>query len=241
MTTLFISDLHLSHERPQIVEIFFKFLQQHATQAEAVYILGDFFDYWIGDDAGMGEQYKPVNEALRQFTQTGIPTYFMRGNRDFLVGEKFAEYTGVQLLEDEAVIDLYGEKVLIMHGDSLTTDDAKQQEFRHMVLNSDWQRAFLSKTIEERLEMAKQARIESAAYQAGMQYEDIMDVNKDTVDEAMRRHGVTQMIHGHTHRPQIHDFVLDDQPAKRCVLDAWYSQGNVLICTPEERLLDYIV
>lgn len=238
MATLFISDLHLSPERPNIVHLFFEFLQEQATQAEALYILGDFFEFWIGDDAGLGADYQPVNDALKQFTATGIPVYFMGGNRDFLVGQTWADYTGVNLLADEAVIDLYGEKVLLLHGDSLTTDDEKQQAFRNMVINPDWQAMFLEKSIPERFEMAKQARMESQKHQSGMR-EEIMDVNQNAVEQVMRKHGVNKLIHGHTHRPDMHDFELDGERAERIVLADWYERGNVLRVRKDRFELNY--
>ncbi len=238
MATLFISDLHLSPQRPGIVHLFFDFLREQATQAEALYILGDFFEFWIGDDAGMGPEYQPVNDALKQFTATGIPVYFMGGNRDFLVGQDWADHTGVTLLDDETVIDLYGERVLLLHGDSLTTDDVKQQEFRNMVTNPQWQAMFLGKSVPERLEMARQARMESEKHQSGMR-EEIMDVNQQAVESVMRKHGVTKLIHGHTHRPDMHDFLLDGKIAERIVLADWYEQGNVLRVRKDRFELNY--
>ena len=238
MATLFISDLHLSPERPEIVQLFFRFLQEQASQAEALYILGDFFEFWIGDDAGQGAEYQPVNDALKQFTASGVPVYFMGGNRDFLVGQDWADHTGVTLLGDEAVIELYGERVLLLHGDSLTTDDVKQQEFRNMVMNPQWQAMFLGKSIPERLEMARQARMESAKHQSDMR-EEIMDVNQQAVESVMRKHGVTRLIHGHTHRPDMHDFLLDGAMAERIVLADWYERGNVLRVRKDRFELNY--
>ena len=238
MATLFISDLHLSPQRPEIVHLFFDFLREQATQAEALYILGDFFEFWIGDDAGMGPDYQPANDALKQFTATGIPVYFMGGNRDFLVGQDWADHTGVTLLDDETVIELYGERILLLHGDSLTTDDVKQQEFRNRVTNPQWQAMFLGKSVPERLEMARQARMESEKHQSGMR-EEIMDVNQQAVESVMRKHDVTKLIHGHTHRPDMHDFLLDGEIAERIVLADWYERGNVLRVRKDRFELNY--
>jgi len=238
MATLIISDLHLSPERPHIVQLFFKFLEEQAAQAEALYILGDFFEFWIGDDAGLSTDFQPVNDALKQLTAAGIPVYFMGGNRDFLVGQAWADYTGVKRLPEEYVIDLYGERVLLLHGDSLTTDDVEQQAFRNMVMNPDWQAMFLGKSIPERLEMAQQARMESQKHQSGMK-EEIMDVNQNAVEDVMRKHGVSKMIHGHTHRPDMHDFLLDGDMAERIVLADWYEKGNVLRVRKDRFELNY--
>jgi len=227
MTTLFISDLHLSPQRPHITALFLHFLQQQASKAEALYILGDLFEFWIGDDAGLGKEVQPVNDALRQLTAHGTPVHFLHGNRDFLVGQTWADYTGVQLLREETVVERNGERILLMHGDSLTTDDQKQQAFRNMVLTPEWQAMFLAKSIPERMEMAQQARMESRKHQSDMR-EEIMDVNQNAVEAVMRKNRVTRLIHGHTHRPDIHRFILDDTPAERIVLADWYERGNVL-------------
>ncbi len=225
---LFISDLHLDTSRPEIVRLFLAFLQQRATQAEALYILGDFFEAWIGDDAVQDDH--PVIAALRAFTATGVPLYVMRGNRDFLLGERFEQLTGAQLLPDPTVITLGDEPVLLMHGDSLCIDDAEYQQFRAMVHNPEWQAIFLSKSIDERMEIARQARQESTARNSQLMEarESIMDVNQGAVEQAMRDHAVRRLIHGHTHRPAVHQLTVDDQPATRIVLGDWYDQGSVL-------------
>lgn len=225
---LFISDLHLDNERPEIVHLFLRFLQERATQAEALYILGDFFEAWIGDDA-VPEDH-PVIAALRAFTATGVPLYVMRGNRDFLLGERFEEMTGARLLPDPTVITLGNEPVLLMHGDSLCIDDTEYQQFRAMVHNPQWQAMFLAKSIEERLQMARQARQESTSRNSQLMesQESIMDVNQGAVEQTMREHGVQRLIHGHTHRPNVHALTVDGQPATRIVLGDWYDQGSVL-------------
>ncbi len=225
---LFISDLHLDTSRPAIVQLFLEFLQHRASQAEALYILGDFFEAWIGDDAVPPDH--PVIAALRAFTEAGVPLYVMRGNRDFLLGRVFEELTGARLLEDPTVIDLGGEPVLLMHGDSLCIDDAEYQQFRTMVHNPEWQRQFLAMSIEQRLALAKQARQESSSRNSQLMQgqEQIMDVNQGAVEAVMRDHGVVRLIHGHTHRPNVHRFAIDGTPATRIVLGDWYDQGSVL-------------
>lgn len=225
---LFISDLHLDTSRPEIVQLFLHFLQQRATQAEALYILGDFFEAWIGDDAVPPDH--PVIAALKGVSATGVPLYVMRGNRDFLLGEQFEQLTGARLLPDPTVITLGGDPVLLMHGDSLCTDDTTYQQFRAMVHNPQWQQMFLAKPIEERMELARQARQESTARNTGLMdtQESIMDVNQGAVEQAMREHGVQRLIHGHTHRPNVHEFTVDGKPATRIVLGDWYDQGSVL-------------
>ncbi|MCP1676714.1 UDP-2,3-diacylglucosamine hydrolase [Natronocella acetinitrilica] len=226
---LFISDLHLDPARPAITKLFLEFLQTRATQAEALYILGDFFEAWIGDDAVPPEH--PVLAGLALFTrQAGVPLYVMRGNRDFLLGDQFAANTGAVLLPDPTTIELGGERVLLMHGDSLCTDDHDYQQFRAMVHDPGWQQQFLAVTIEQRLQMAKQARQESTARNAHLAStsEYIMDVNQQAVETTMREHGVRRLVHGHTHRPNVHALTIDGESATRIVLGDWYDQGSVL-------------
>lgn len=224
---LFISDLHLDPARPAIVELFMGFLARRAPEAEALYILGDLFEAWIGDDAV--DAGHPVIAAMRALSDRGVPLYVMRGNRDFLLGEDFAAMTGATLLPDPTLIELHGEPTLLMHGDSLCIDDVEYQQFRAMVRDPDWQQAFLAKSVEERKAYAQQARTESQGRNQSID-EYLMDVNQGAVDETMRRHGVRQLIHGHTHRPAIHEMTLDGSPARRIVLGDWYDQGSVLVC-----------
>ncbi len=231
---LFISDLHLDPSRPALTELFLRFLHEQRDQAEALYILGDLFEAWIGDDAVGPDE--PVIAALQAFSAQ-VPTYFMHGNRDFLIGERFAELTGIALLADPTVIDLHGVPTLLMHGDSLCTDDVQYQQFRQMVRNPEWQAFFLAKTIPERLEMARMARSESGA--RNQQLDDyLMDVNQQTVEAEMQRHGITRLIHGHTHRPAIHHFELDGRTHTRVVLGDWYDQGSVLRVTADGMELE---
>ena len=226
MTTLFISDLHLDDRRPETTGLFLQFLQDEAGSAEALYILGDLFEYWLGDDVPTGCGVQVAN-ALAALTDKGLPCYFMHGNRDFLLGEAYANLAGMTLLPEEHVIDLYGEKVLLMHGDSLCTDDIPYQQFRTMVRNPAWQDDLLSKTPQERLQLAMQALGASAEHK-GTVTMDIMDVNADEVVAAFERHDVQKMIHGHTHRPATHELKANGKPAQRIVLGDWYTQSSVL-------------
>lgn len=226
MATLFISDLHLSGERPEIISIFLDFLDQQASKAEALYILGDLFELWIGDDA-IPPVIEPVIQGLASLASSGVPVYIMRGNRDFLLGDQFEKLTGCQLLQDPSKIDLYGTPTLILHGDTLCTDDVDYQQFRSMVRNPAWQADFLSKSIEERLAIGNQARQESVE-RTKEKPEDIMDVNEKTVENTFRSNNVLQMIHGHTHRPAIHQLEINEKVARRIVLGDWYHQTSVL-------------
>lgn len=227
MATLFISDLHLSHERPEITQVFLRFLQGPARQAEALYILGDLFEVWLGDDMVLPD-YQAAIAELKSLSQT-VALYIMHGNRDFLMRETFEAMTGCQLLDEEVVIDLYGTPTLLMHGDTLCTDDVAYQQFRAMVRNPQWQTELLGKTPAERLELAQKLReiskTETQGKEAG-----IMDVNQSAVENAMQKHHVQQLIHGHTHRPAVHEFQLDNLAAKRIVLADWYQTGSMLVC-----------
>ena len=226
--TVFIADLHLDERRPQIVHLFLQFLQQTAGRVDALYILGDLFEAWIGDDAVPADH--PVLTALAGFSATGTPLYVMRGNRDFLLGRQFAEATGATLLDDPTVVTLGGEPVLLSHGDLLCTDDHEYQQFRAMVNDPEWQRGFLARSVEERIALAREARDESTARNSVLAdtSDSIMDVNGEAVLNTMRQHRVQRLIHGHTHRPDTHAFDLDGQPATRIVLGDWFEQGSAL-------------
>ena len=226
MTTLFISDLHLEAPREDITTQFLDFLGGEAREAETLYILGDLFEAWIGDDAPDAHAER-VRRGIRDLVDSGVPASFMHGNRDFLIGEGFAEQTGVTILEDPVVHELYGERILLSHGDAWCTDDAEYQAFRRQVRNPAWQRQFLSLTPEARWAMAGRARAESQASTA-QKAEDIMDVNPEAVASAMRAAEVRLVLHGHTHRPAVHEFTLDGRAATRIVLGDWYGQGSVL-------------
>lgn len=226
MTTLFISDLHLEAERPEIGRQFLSFLRQEATQAEALYILGDLFESWIGDD-DPNPHYAEMKNAIRGVADDGVPVYFMHGNRDFLVGESFAAETGVSILPDPHRVTLYGEEVLLSHSDALCTDDLKYQEVRAVTRNPAWQAMMLKKPLAERQAIARQARADSMAHGASIDL-GISDVNQEAVEQLLRAHGVRTLLHGHTHRPAVHRFLLDGLPATRIVLGDWYEQGSVV-------------
>ncbi|MDZ7809709.1 MAG: UDP-2,3-diacylglucosamine diphosphatase [Arhodomonas sp.] len=222
---LFISDLHLDPQRPGIIRLFADFLATEATAAGAVYILGDLFEAWIGDDAISGDE--PPLRALHGLTRRGVPVRVMRGNRDFLLGERFAELTGVELLPDPSVIRIDGAPVALAHGDALCTDDQDYQRFRAMVRDPAWQDEFLARPLAEREAYARQAREQSSARNERLD-DTLMDVNPQAVAELMREQGVRTLIHGHTHRPAIHRLELEGHPAERIVLGDWYDQGSVL-------------
>ena len=230
MTTLFISDLHLDASRPEITALFLGFLQGEARKADALYILGDLFEAWVGDDDPC-EVGATVAKGLRQLSDAGVPVYFMRGNRDFLVGRRFAERSGVRILPDPAVIVLHGKPALLMHGDLLCTADTAYQAFRTQTRNPAWQQQFLSQKLDARLAFAAQARAASKSHQENMRgdgsnarFASITDVSPDTVAETFARFGIDTMIHGHTHRPHIHR----SGENTRIVLGDWYEQGSVL-------------
>ena len=228
--TLFISDLHLDPERPAITTLFLDFLASRAIRSDALYILGDLFEAWIGDD-DTSSMNQAVCAGLKACATAGTPVYVMRGNRDFLLGSDFAERSGCTLLEDPTRIDLYGRPALLMHGDLLCTDDTEYMAFRKMVRDPVWQRDLLAKPLDERRQMAQAMRA-SSREQTGGKPESIMDVNSDAVVRLMTEHHVQRLIHGHTHRPAIHDLDIAGHAAQRIVLGDWYEQGSVLVCSP---------
>ncbi|MFZ1641588.1 MAG: UDP-2,3-diacylglucosamine diphosphatase [Candidatus Contendobacter sp.] len=228
MATLFISDLHLEPARPAITTLFLNFLERRARRAEALYILGDLFETWIGDDDD-AELGGTVATALRTLVDQGVPTYFLHGNRDFLLGERFAAASGIQLLPESGVIELVGERVLLLHGDTLCTDDVEYQAFRAQVHDPAWRARTLALPLAQRRALAGQLR-ETSRRATRQKAVDITDVNPTTVDQVLRAHNVHRLIHGHTHRPAVHHWGLDGQPARRAVLGDWHKQGSVLRC-----------
>ncbi len=226
MTIYFLSDLHLCDARPQSSSLFVDFLKGPAWQAQAVYILGDLLEYWVGDDT-LAHDPPGFVAALRALTGSGVPTFLMHGNRDFLLGAQFAAATGCQLIDDPTVISLYDTQVLLMHGDTLCTDDVAYQNLRAQVRDPKWQHQVLSQTWEQRVALAQRYRNESQK-QTRDKPEYITDVNQQAVEAAMRAAHVTHLIHGHTHRSAVHEFMLDGQPARRIVLPDWYENGGVL-------------
>ena len=226
MTSLFVSDLHLDASRPAATDCFLRFLAGPARDAGTLYILGDLFEAWSGDDAA-GVHEQDILHALRRYTTAGCRHYFLKGNRDFLVGSRFAAESGAALLDDETVIEIDNHRALLMHGDTLCTDDRAYQRYRHLVRRPMVQSLYLALPIGLRSGITAYARRRSMRANAGKPAA-IMDVNPLAVADALRRHGVQLMIHGHTHRPAIHALDLDGRPARRIVLGAWYEQGSVL-------------
>ena len=231
-STLFLSDLHLEERRPRALQWLLGFLDGPARDAAAIYILGDLFEYWIGDDA-------PPPAAIELATRTaalddaGIPCHFVHGNRDFLLGQAYADRARLRLLPETCVVDLYGRPTLILHGDTLCTDDVEYQAFRRQARDPAWQASVLALPVEQRLRMAGEARDASRAH-TGSATMEIMDVNPDAVREAFLAHGVRHMIHGHTHRPAVHRHDLGDgAEGERIVLADWYDHGSYLEVTPD--------
>jgi len=226
MATLFISDLHLHPSRPAITDGLLRFLSSTQGNAEALYILGDLFETWVGDDHPE-PAYQPVRQALKACTQAGTPVYLLHGNRDFLLGGQFSAATGATLLTDPVLIDLYGARTLLMHGDTLCTDDTDYQRLRRRLRNPDWQRQVLSLPLEERLQLADEARELSALSVQGKE-EIIMDVNPAEVLRVFEQYDASLLIHSHTHRPGIHDISCGGKKRQRIVLGDWRGHGSVL-------------
>ena len=240
MTALFVSDLHLDASRPAAIDCFLRFLAGPARDAGTLYILGDLFEAWIGDDAASPHE-RAILDALRRYTRAGCQCFFLRGNRDFLVGEAFAADTGVALLADESRIELAGRPALLMHGDTLCTDDHAYQTYRRFVPRPAVQALYLALPARVRSGLAAYARRRSMEANAGKPAA-TMDVNPSAVVDALRRHDVSLLIHGHTHRPAVHVLQANGREARRVVLGAWYEQGSVLHWTaagPELRNLGF--
>lgn len=231
MTTLFISDLHLDPARPDITQLFGEFVDGEARQAEALYILGDLFEAWVGDD-DPSDTGAFVAQKLKSLADSGVPVSFIRGNRDFLVGDDYARRAGMAILPDPAVVVLYGKPTLLMHGDLLCTDDTAYQQFRTQTRNPAWQAQFLSQPLAARLAFAQQARAASQMRQGELRdagtMETITDVAPHTVVDTFARYGIDTLIHGHTHRPAVHELDVAGKPHRRIVLGDWYTQGSVL-------------
>ena len=230
-TTLFIADLHLSAGRPDITATFLRFMQEEAVYADALYVLGDLFEFSIGDD-----EPSPLNDevaaAFKACVTQGTPVYFIHGNRDFMVGRRFARDANVILLPEHKVIDLYGEPTLIMHGDTLCIDDAGYQRYRRITRWGWLQWLFLRLPLTFRMNIADGIRSKSAQSKE-VKVMQVMDVNQAEVERQMQRYKVRSLIHGHTHRPAIHQLYIKDEPAQRIVLGDWYTQGSVLVVSPQ--------
>jgi UDP-2,3-diacylglucosamine hydrolase len=229
MAHLFVSDVHLGADSAAAIGQFLEFLGTHAARAETLYILGDLFESWVGDD-DRSDAAQRVCAALLALTRGGgVPCFVLHGNRDFLLGAGFSARSGCRLLSDPVIADLDGERVLITHGDALCTDDHAYQELRSIVRQPYWQRRFLALPLAHRELLADEVRAGSRRHTART-VPTIMDVNAQAVERAFRAAGVRRMIHGHTHRPGVHDLMLDGASAQRLVLGAWYEQGSYLSC-----------
>lgn len=236
MSTLFISDIHLCAQRPDMTAALVRFLERDAPKADALYVLGDLFEFWIGDD-DPNPLHSQVAEAFLALSRQDVPIYFIHGNRDFLLGKVFAKRAGMTLLGDPCVIDLYGERVLLSHGDLLCTLDEGYQKFRR-ITQQKWLRwLFLRLPLARRQAIACKMRGQSQMENAAKP-QTIMDVTPAAVDALLRQHGCRLLIHGHTHRPAVHDFMLDGKPARRIVLGDWFEQGSVLSCSPQGQRLE---
>ncbi len=243
MNRLFISDLHLSEERPHITAAFFAFLTQQAAKADQLFILGDFFDAWIGDDDDRPLATE-VADALHRVSRSGVQIFFQHGNRDFLLGNDYAARCGMQLLPEWQVIDLGAQRCLLAHGDQLCTQDEAYQQFRTMVRDLAWQQTFLAKPLAERRAIAAQLRARSKEANS-IKAEDIMDVTPSAVLEALQAHDCRVLLHGHTHRPARHTVLMPSgEPAERIVLGEWadqywvVQQQNAALVLAEQNLVD---
>jgi UDP-2,3-diacylglucosamine hydrolase len=226
VTVLFIYDLHLDAVRPETIAQFVDFVDRRAMRASVLYVLGDLFEAWIGDDEDE-PAWTPVIESLARLTRSGVPVAVMHGNRDFLLGPRFCAATGCRLLGDFERLELHGDTVLLTHGDLLCTDDTRYMTLRGMLRDAQWQREFLAKPLAERRTIAADLRRLSATEIAAKD-DDIMDVNQTTVEQTMRRFAVRLLLHGHTHRPAVHRFALGAEPATRIVLGAWHDRPSVV-------------
>jgi UDP-2,3-diacylglucosamine hydrolase len=226
VSRLFVSDLHLDASAPAAVDQFVDFLRTYAAHVEALYILGDLFEVWVGDDETDAHK-KVVARALRELTSSGVACFVLHGNRDFLLGRRFCDDTGCQLLPDPVIAEFDGERVLLTHGDALCTDDHSYQELRSIGRTAPWQRRFLALPLADRELLANQARAGSRQH-TSQTIPTIMDVNPEAVATAYQVTGVRRIIHGHTHRPGVHDTLIEGVRAQRIVLGAWYEQGSYL-------------
>jgi UDP-2,3-diacylglucosamine hydrolase len=227
--SIFVSDLHLSPERPHINQVFFDFAARIAARAESVYILGDLFEYWVGDDDLADPFNASVADALAGLSGKNVKLRLMQGNRDVLLGEAFARRCGAELIADPTVLDLHGTKTLVMHGDTLCTDDVKYQKFRSYARSPVYQRLLLCLPLALRRATIRLMRAESEKHKEGTSAE-IMDVAQSAVERALREHGYPRLIHGHTHRPARHLHTVDGRHCERWVLNDWYRRGGFLHC-----------
>lgn len=240
MATYFISDLHLSATKPHLSALFLKFLRQDAKNADALYILGDLFEVWLGDDNPDPHNMDIIN-ALAEFSENGIPLYFMHGNRDFLIGDRFTVESHCELLQDPVVVELYNTPVLLTHGDLLCTLDQKYQRFRKFVRHPLIKKLFFSFPLSWRKKISNFLRKKSTRREFLKERDRKWDVTSEAVYQMLREHKSLTLIHGHTHKPGIHHFILDNQPAKRIVLGDWGETGSVLIYSPANLELKTVI
>lgn len=231
MATLFIADLHLDAATPAITAGFMRFLNDEARKADALYILGDLFEVWIGDD-DPSPLHQEIAAAIKTLVAAGVPCHFIHGNRDFLLGNNFARKSGMTLLPEEKRLELYGHQILIMHGDTLCTDDLDYQKFRAKVYNPWMQKLFLALPLFIRQRIAAKMRAGSKAA-SSKKLPQIMDVNPQAVTGIMEKHRLQWLIHGHTHRPAVHQLSANGKPALRVVLGAWHTEGTMVKVTPQ--------
>jgi len=226
MTTLFVSDIHISSDYPEICKLFFDFIKKIDTNVNALYILGDLFEYWLGDD-DPNPIFKQTQDALKDLSSKDIPVFFLHGNRDFLIGDIFAEKSHIKVLHDPSVIELYGERILISHGDIFCTDDEEYQSFRKQTRDPAWQKMILEKPLEYRRNFARMARMKSKEH-TQLDNEEIMNVNENEIKKTFEHFNLSTIIHGHTHRPFMHNTVSNEMNYRRIVLGDWYEQGSIL-------------
>ncbi len=223
---LFISDLHLTPDRPLIIKLFCQFVNERAIYSEALYILGDFFEYWIGDD-DPANGLESIFEAFDTLKKHNIPVYFMHGNRDFLISSGFEKRAHCKIIPDPKIITINSNKIILLHGDSLCTKDTQYQKFKQLVRSDTWKEEFSSKSLAERKSIVEGLR-DTSKTETSNKDEEIMDAEQEAIDEIMRDEKVDYMIHGHTHRPNIHNSTLDNRTITRIVLGDWYEHGSVL-------------
>jgi len=238
--TLFISDLHLSEDQPQITQLFINFTHKIAPDADSLYILGDLFEYWAGDDDRNTPLHQQIIHAIRSVSQQGTPVFIMHGNRDFLMDGQLAKDCQATLLPDPTLVDLYGRPTLLSHGDALCTDDKEYQKFRQEVRQSAWRENFLAQPLSKRKAQIEQLRKMSEDHKKTKSLE-IMDVNQGTVANLFRSYQYPRLIHGHTHRQKHHHHVVDGQTCDRWVLGDWHQTGNALRCDAKECSFQSII
>ena len=230
--TLIISDLHLSEDEPHITQLFINFTQTIAPAADALYILGDLFEYWAGDDDRNTPFHQKIIAAMRTLAQLGTPVFIMHGNRDFLMDHDLAQDCNATILPDPSMVNLYGHPTLLTHGDALCTDDVQYQAFRQQVRQTPWRNNFLSQPLAQRKAQIEQLR-KMSEDQKQTKAMDIMDVNLQAVAELFRQHSYPRMVHGHTHRQKHHLHEVDGKSCERWVLGDWHTTGNALRCDTE--------